>query len=188
MTQACLLFIFIIILMLLFIYFFYPNLFQSKHMNKTCAMSIKERDQILANIAKGCTHRIRGIIRESMINQNEIKDFLDDGIFRLVIITNIIPEDLVNKIYSNNNKSMNDINLVAIASNSINNRKIYVVINIQNGQLEPINVPTDDFSQAYNAAQNNIKQLGNTTENLVFFIDEDIPCPDHDKMINYTPI
>lgn len=196
MAQSFIVLLLLIFLLFLLIYFLFPGFFQPQKQTPSaplitnCVMTAQQRDQFLNSIVKGCTNRLRGIVRGSLINANEVKDFIESGNFRLVFISNLVPEKLVNAIQSNDSKAMNDLKLLAISGAKIAGNTTYVVIKMENGQPSPIGAPTTDFNEAFNYLQSNMQQFQNSDDSLAVFVDEDIPCPDGtDPMFpNYSPM
>ncbi len=139
----------------------------------TCPTSHEDAKQVLGQFARGCTQRLRGVVRESHATAADVQAFMTAGVNRLVIITNIVPEDFVATIYSGN---ASQIKAVAISSTVQNGQPRYIVMRVDGGQLGPIGTPTSDFNSAFSYLESAAQQIGPDTDNLVFYIDEDIPC------------
>jgi hypothetical protein len=66
-----------------------------------------------------------------------------------------------------------------MSSNLVAGQKKYIVMAMNGGRMMPIGAPTTNFVDAFNYLESSArKQLGADTNNLVFYIDEDIPCPE----------
>jgi hypothetical protein len=135
----------------------------------------KYNQEILDKMAKGCLYRLRAITREELATKEDIFSFMSSGDKKLVIITKISPEDFVNQIYSN---QQYNLNAVAISSAVVSNKKNYIVMSLENGKFNPVGSPTENFDDAFNYLNNNTRKiLGDDKDTIVFYIDEDVPCP-----------
>ena len=137
----------------------------------TCPTSQVDAQQVLDLFVKGCLLRLRGVMRDSSIDLNAVQEFMTTGTNRLLIVTDIIPEDFVTAVQSGN---VSAVKATALVSTVQNNEKMFMVMKVSNGQMGPIGSPTSDFAMAYSYLGTVAKEIG--PDNLVFFIDEDIPC------------
>ena len=155
-----------------------------------CLVTEESAQKVLDNFAKGCTQRIQGVVRQNEASPEDVQKFMMDGPNRLVIVTNLDPETIAKAIYSKHPAELKKLNLVAISSTVINGKKMYIVMGIVNGQIAPIGAPTEKFAEAFAYLERTAqKQLGNDPNSLVFYIDEDIPCPDDEGLtpLHYLP-
>lgn len=129
-------------------------------------------------LAQDCTHRLRAVVREDLVTPSDVRRFLESGNKRMVIVTNIDPEAMVRAIRSGNKGSLSQIKALAIRSALVNNSRTFIVLSLANGMLNPIGAPTNDYTQAFNYLDSNIRQtIGPGENNLALYVDEDLPCP-----------
>jgi len=144
----------------------------------SCLLTREDAMQALKQMAKGCTHRLRGVVREDMISASDVSEFMTGGVNRLTILTNVDPEDFIAMIQSGHQPALDQLKAVAMSSSMVNNKKSYLVMTMSDGRMNPIGSPTTQFADAVKNLESTArKQLGADVNNLVFFIDEDIPCP-----------
>lgn len=153
--------------------------------DKTAAVATAENASedeaaVLLAIAKGCSYRLRGVVRAEDISLEQVKNFLTDGKHRMVLITNIVPEVLVSAIMSGNNPSIKDIKATALSSAMVDDVKKYIVMDVNKGKVIPNGLPTNDLDTSF---EDLLEKVDNSKNNLVFLIDEDIPCPGVPKKV-----
>ncbi len=143
---------------------------------------------VLQQLVRGCTHRLRGVVREDMATATDVSAFMTEGAQRLVIITNIDPEKFISLAMSGQ-KALQQIKAVAISSAIVRGKKNYIVMSIKDGNLSPIGALTANFADAFEYLESTArKQIGPDSNNLVFYIDEDIPCPEEVTPLDEMPI
>jgi hypothetical protein len=129
-------------------------------------------------LVKGCIHRLRGLVRADMMNPDEVKAFLMDGSNKLVVLSNLDPQDLVNSVQSGDDFKLN---MVAVSSTRMDGKKRYIVMGYVNQRLTPVGAPTENLEEALNyfksASKDRLGAESMNSNNLVFYIDEDLPCP-----------
>jgi hypothetical protein len=152
----------------------------------SCLVTRQDAMQALQQMAKSCTHRLRGVVREDMSSASEVSQFMTGGTNRLTIITNVDPEDFVAMIQSGQQPVLSQLKAVAMSSSIVQGDKNYLVMSVNGGQMSPIGTSTNKFVDAFKHLETAARQqLGADSNNLVFYVDEDIPCPDDDGL---TPI
>jgi hypothetical protein len=138
----------------------------------------KPSEDFLKNVARGCLHRLRGVVREDLATKENVQEFVSVGDKKLVVLSNIDPEKIVSNVIDNNTDFMNKLRLVAVGSGLLNGTKNYIVLMLKDGNMSPIGAPTKNFDEAFDYMERTArKYIGDDTNNLVFMIDEDIPCP-----------
>ena len=156
-----------------------PNCGRKTAPNGDCpncpVVSSEDAQQVLQSLALGCTHRLRGVVREDVASASEVSDFMTSGTNKLVIITNVDPEDFVRIIYSG--QDLKQLSAVAMSSSVVRGQKNYIVMALSNGNLSPMGSPTQNFVDAFQYLESAARKLGPDSGNLVFYIDEDIECP-----------
>lgn len=151
----------------------------------SCLLTSNDSMQVLQQLSRSCTHRLRGVVREDMVSPTDVHEFMSGGTNRLVIITNIEPESFVNVIDSGDAAAIKALQAVAMTSTVTAGQKKYLVLSMNKQRLTPIGGPTAQFAEAFEALEVSARMhLGVDTNNLVFYIDEDIKCPDQDP----TPV
>lgn len=138
-----------------------------------CSTTTDQSQQVLSQIAKGCVQRLSGIASESLVNASNVQEFMESGVNRLVIITNVQLEDFVSMIYAGDTSNLEAATLVSTVQNGAPS---YLVMKVSGGEMGPIGSPTSDFDSAFAYLESVASEIGPDTNNLVFFIDEDIPC------------
>ena len=152
----------------------------------SCLVTRQDAMQALQQMAKSCTHRLRGVVREDMSSASDVSQFMTGGANRLTIITNVDPEDFVSMIQSGQQPVLSQLKAVAMSSSVVMGKKNYLVMSVNGGQMSPIGTSTANFVDAFKHLETTARQqLGSDSNNLVFYVDEDIPCPDDDGV---TPI
>lgn len=142
---------------------------------------------MLDTLARSCTYKLRGIMRESVVDVNEVQYFMQNGDSKSVVITNFEPEKLIKTMSSVVNES-NDVNnlkseieklsAVNITSKIVNGHKNYIVMALHEGKMASVGNPTNNFVEAFNNLEKTARsKLGPDTNTLVLFIDEDVSCP-----------
>jgi hypothetical protein len=182
MGQNLIIVLAIILAILAVIYYYNGNLCplcekcKSDGKCSTCSgvfpLSSPDAQQILQQLIRSCTYRLRGVMRESEASATDVQAFVDGGSNRLIIVTNIIPENFV-KVAQTNSSTLK---AVALSSTLTNGAKKYMVMSVNNGHLGPMGSPTTTFSDAFNYLQTSVKLIGSDINNLVFYIDEDLAC------------
>lgn len=129
-------------------------------------------------LVKGCLHRLRAVVSQDMAKISETGDFLSSGFNKLVVATNVDPEKLIAAV---KNGDGHKLNMVAVSAAVVDNKKKYIVMGVSNGRLTPIGAPTEQVDDAINYMFRAYKQrMGSQAmdgSNLIFYIDEDLPCP-----------
>ncbi len=148
----------------------------------TIPVTSEEAQKVLHSFARGCIHRLRGVVREDLASIGEVSDFMTSGNNKLIVITNIDPEIFVEMI--SEGRSLSKLNAVAVSSSIVNGKKNYLVISIINGSLRPVGEPKQNFIDAFEYLDKNVRsQLGPDSNNQVFYIDEDVECPSEDVTV-----
>lgn len=129
---------------------------------------------VLLAIANGCSYRLKGVFRVETVTADAVKDFLEEGSNRMVLITNIEPEKLVSAIMSGEEPSIKDIKASAISAAPVDEEKKYIVMKVVGGKIIPNGLPTNDLETSLEDLQ---RISGDDKNSLVFFIDEDVECP-----------
>jgi hypothetical protein len=143
----------------------------------------KAEVQTLLALARGTLHRLRGVVRENIATKSEIKNFVNSGDNRLVIVTDIVPEAFVSSIMDGKNPTLDKVKAVAISCAVVNGTKQYIVLKLLGGKLTPQGTPSSDFDNAFEMLEKLARMtVGDDTNNLVFLIDEDVPVS-HDKIV-----
>ena len=179
----------IILIILAVIYYYYGYnlcpLCEKRTKNGKCPtcpgvfpLGSPDAQQILQQFVRGCTYRLRGVMRESEASVEDVNTFVDGGTNRLIIVTNIVPENFVYTAQSTDKTTMSRLKAVALSSTVTNGAKKYMVMSVNNGHFGPMGAPTTVFADAFTYLQSSAKLIGSATNNLVFYIDEDIPCPE----------
>ena len=171
----------------------------------SCLVTRQDAMQALQQMAKSCTHRLRGVVREDMSHAGNVVEFMTGGNNRLIIITNVDPEDFVAMIQSGQQSVISQLKAVAMSSSIVQGDKShprhqlpgvlrnYLVMSVNGGQMSPIGTSTNKFDDAFKHLKTAARQQLGTdlithsggSNNLVFYVDEDVPCPDDDGL---TPI
>lgn len=145
----------------------------------TAEDSSADEAAVLLAIANGCSYRLRGVVRAEDISLDQVKAFIAEGSHRMVLITNIVPEVMISAILSGTNPSIKDIKATALSSATILGQKKYIVMDVVGGKVVPNSLPTNDLDTSF---EDLIAKVNGNKNNLVFLIDEDIPCPGVPKM------
>jgi len=135
--------------------------------------------QVLNQIARGCAHRLRGVVRENLTSPADVSTFMNSGKNRLVVISDAGPDVFIAAVDSGKPDVVVQLRAVAMSSAVVNGKKTYLVMKMVDGKLAPIGSPTENFGEAFKYLNDTVrKDLGADTSNLVFYIDEDIACPE----------
>lgn len=189
----------VVILVLVGVYLYYtdsdiikkicPNCARSKIAGKcpvcpecpACDLKYPHARDLLEQLAKGCSYRVRGVLRESAVSKNDVQYFLDGGDKRVVVVTNMVPEEFVKAVGSNDQDLLNQIKAVVLGSAKVAGTKTYMVMVINGGKMSPAGAPTTKFDDAFNYLQNRARNdvAADHNNNLVVYIDEDIECDSH---------
>jgi hypothetical protein len=188
MANVLLLFLAIIILAGIYLYYTDSDILQNlcpncarKTVNgdcpvcPTCTVTHPDALEVLYQLAKGCSERLRAVLRGSVVNKDSVRDFLVSGDKRVVVTTNMIPETFVKTVHSGSTELLSQIKAVVLGSATVADLKTFLVMVINKGKMSPVGAPTTDFEEAYKYMQSRVKSdVGD--ENLIVYIDEDIPC------------
>jgi len=130
---------------------------------------------LLKQLAKGCTQRLVAVLRESIVSKNDISYFLNNGDKRVIVVTNIVPENLANIIVSNDENDLAKIKAIVLGVAIVGGLKTFMVVSINNGKMTPLGAPTTNFEDAFRYMEEKADITINN-QNLVLYIDEDINC------------
>ena len=82
----------------------------------SCLVTSDDAQQVLQNLARGCTHRLQGVVREDLASASEISAFMTSGANKLIIITNVDPEDFVQLVRAGQLAALKQLRAVAMSS------------------------------------------------------------------------
>jgi hypothetical protein len=123
-----------------------------------------------SSIKDGCLRRLRGVMREDLTNPIHVLSFLSEGDHRMVVVTNVTPEDLVGGAHP-------DLTAVALTSSTVKGVKQYTIVKVKGKTTVKVTAPSDDFAKVFTGLEDVIrKDLGPHEDNLVLYIDEDAEC------------
>jgi len=145
---------------------------------QSCAVTQPEAMAVLMQLSKGCTKRLRGVVRESAVSKNDVMHFLNGGDKRVVVVTDVIPETFKEIVDSGKSDLLSKIKAAVLGSATVAGLKTYMVMSVKNGKMSPAGAPTTVFNDAFKYLNDRVrKDVGSDhNDNLVVYIDEDIPC------------
>lgn len=139
----------------------------NKDVVANCLVTDRKVQDMLNSIKRGCVKNLYGVIREYMINAEQLQDFYKSGNNRLVIVTNVEPDIFVN--------NTEKVDFVAMSSNIINDEQMYLVLGIKNGKVYGIQEPTENFVDAFISFEKAIRNYfdkNNDANTFVYLIKE----------------
>ena len=156
-----------------------------------CDLTEPNAQDVIQQLARGCTYRLRGVVRESLATPQDVAEFLQGGDKRVVVVSGLEPELFIRQAMAKDATSLENLRMSAITAAVVNGERKYMVMSASGGQLSPAGAPTSDFSAAFAYLEERARtDVGNQENNLVFYIDESIPCPTpaHEEDDGTTPI
>jgi len=136
----------------------------------------KKGTDLLKKIAVSCNNHLRAVIREDMVNADNVLSFLNGGEKRLVLLSNIAPENMIN-IVETEDVNISKIKVLGLSASIVDGKKYYIVLSIIDNKLDSTMTPTTVFEEAFKILNTTAReQLGSDMESLVFYIDEAVAC------------
>lgn len=142
----------------------------------SCKFTPQDAQKALSQLSIGCATKLRAIIRENMVSVQNVQDFLSAGDKKMVVATNVDPETFL-KMANSADELKEKIRVVVLASEQVGNQRMFISLQVSNGKATPSSTPTTDFATAFNTFNTQMKSVvGADGDNLIFYIDEDLPC------------
>lgn len=136
-----------------------------------CPTTTPESKAVMSNMITGCVEKLQAVMNESLTSKQQVLDFLAGGTNRLVIITNITIQELVQ------NMEQGTVSVAAIRSTVLDGVKKYSAIVISNGKIKSLTADASSPSAVFDVLNKAVREIDPTDENnLVMFIDDDIDC------------
>ena len=89
----------------------------------------KKGHHLLKKMSVSCSRNLRAVVREDMVNSNDVEEFLSEE-KRVIVLTDIEPETMIKTIENDIEKEIDKIKIVGISSSVVNDVKYYIVISI----------------------------------------------------------
>jgi len=142
----------------------------------SCKFNPQNAQKALSQMSIGCATKLRAIIRENMVSVQNVQDFLSAGDKKMVVATNVDPETFL-KMANSDDELKQKIRVVVLSSEQVGNQRMFISLQVSNGNATPLSIPTTDFQTAFNVFNTQMKNVvGADGDNLIFYIDEDLPC------------
>lgn len=132
---------------------------------------------LLKKMAVSCGKHLRAVVREDLVSAVNVREFLDGGDKRVVLLTNVDPENMINIVNSLEEDVINQIKVVGLSSIVVDSSVYYIVVNIVDGKLSSDIEPVTDFDEAFALLESTAReQLGSDDNSLVLYVDENESC------------